>query len=304
MGMRESDMEALVNEITQRVAQQLYAQNAPKGPDPGTDPNAPCDANHDTCNGCGFCATRKPEIVDTLVQLGAARIAAGPGGVKPKDKVAGVIDHTLLKPDVSRDQLKKVCDEAREFGFATVCVNAVNIPFVARQLQGSGVLPIAVVGFPLGASTGSSKAFEAREAVRNGAKEIDTVINIGALKSKDYATVLDDLCKVVQASRPAPVKVILETGALEHNEKVIGCALSKASGAAFVKTSTGFGHGGATIEDVQLMRSIVGDDMLVKASGGVRSKEDLDAMVQAGADRIGASASVAIVQGKKSNSSY
>ncbi|MCP4502607.1 MAG: deoxyribose-phosphate aldolase [Deltaproteobacteria bacterium] len=296
-------MEALISEITQRVAKELYAQQAPKGPDPGTDPNAPCSANHDTCNGCGFCVSRKPEIVDTLLQIGASRIAAGPGGIKPDQNVAKFIDHTLLKPDVSRDELKKVCDEAREFGFATVCVNAVNIPFVSRQLAGSGVAPIAVVGFPLGASTGTAKSFEAREAVRAGAKEIDTVINIGALKSKDYATVLEDLAKVAQASRPAPVKVILEIGALNHDEKVIGCALSKASGAAFVKTSTGFGHGGATIEDVELMRQTVGEDMQVKASGGVRSREDLVNMVAAGADRIGASASIAIVSGKVGSAS-
>ena len=302
--LRSGDMETLISEITQRVAKELYAQQAPRGDDPGVDPNSPCTADHDTCNGCGFCATRKPEIVRTLVQIGASRIAAGPGGIKPDQDVAQFIDHTLLKPDVTRDELKKVCDEAREFGFATVCVNAVNIPFVARQLAGSDVKPIAVVGFPLGASTGTAKAFEAREAVRAGAKEIDTVINIGALKSKDYVAVLDDLCKVVQASRPAPVKVILEIGALDRDEKVIGCALSKASGAAFVKTSTGFGHGGATIEDVELMRKTVGEDMLVKASGGVRNREDLVNMVAAGADRIGASASVAIVKGKTSSGSY
>lgn len=303
MSRADQSLDAIVEAVTQRVAEQLYAARAPS-PDPGTDPNMPCDATHETCNGCGFCGTRKEPVVETLLQLGASRIAAGPGGKRPKDKIASVIDHTLLKPDVTKDQLKLVCDEARQWNFATVCVNAVNIPYVARQLAGSGVKPIAVVGFPLGASTGTAKAFEAKEAVRAGAKEIDTVINIGALKSKDYVTVLDDLCRVVQASKPYPVKVILETGGLTQEEKVIGCTLSKAAGAAFVKTSTGFGKGGATVEDVELMRRVVGDDMQVKASGGVRSREDVEKMIQAGADRIGASASVAIVQGKTTSGSY
>ncbi|MEK6626719.1 MAG: deoxyribose-phosphate aldolase, partial [Bdellovibrionota bacterium] len=197
------------------------------------------------------------------------------------------------------DELTKVCAEARQYNFATVCVNAANIPLVARLLQGSSVKPIAVVGFPLGAETSEAKSFEAKEAVRNGAREIDMVINAGALKSKDYATVFQDIKAVVDTSRHYPVKVILETGGLEHDEKVIACALSKTAGAAFVKTSTGFGKGGATVEDIALMRRIVGDDMQVKASGGVRTKEDAEAMVKAGANRIGASASVAIVTGKK-----
>ena len=299
-----ASMDALIDRITAQVAQRMGVVGRPQSGDPGTDPSAPCDANHDTCNACGFCVTRKEAIVDKLVDLGAARVAAGPGGKRPKDKIASVIDHTLLKPEVTQAELKQVCDEARQWGFATVCVNAVNIPYVARQLKGSSTKPIAVVGFPLGASTGNAKAFEAREAVRAGAAEIDTVINIGALKSKDYATVLDDLCKTVQAVRGTPVKVILETGTLTHDQKVIGCALSKAAGAAFVKTSTGFGKGGATVEDVMLMREIVGDDMQVKASGGVRSREDVEKMLAAGADRIGASASVAIVQGKKTSGSY
>ena len=152
--------------------------------------------------------------------------------------------------------------------------------------------------------TATAKAFEAREAVRNGAQEIDMVINIGALKNKDYATVLDDICRVVAASKPSPVKVILETAGLTNDEKIIGCSLSKAAGAAFVKTATGFGPGGATVEDIQLMRRIVGPEIGVKASGGVRTTEDAKKMREAGADRIGASASVAIVTGGTSNSKY
>lgn len=294
-------VEALVEIIARKVARQL--QLAPGG-EVGSDPNAPCDATDQTCTGCGFCATRKEGVVDTLVGIGASRFGAAAGGIKPRGDLASMIDHTLLKADATREDLEKVCDEARKWHFATVCVNATNIPLVAKLLAGSGVKPIAVVGFPLGAMTGTAKAFEAREAVRNGAREIDMVINIGALKSRDYATVLDDICRVVAASRPWPVKVILETAGLTQDEKVIGCALSKAAGAAFVKTSTGFGPGGATVEDIQLMRRIVGDELGVKASGGVRTTDDAQKMMAAGADRIGASASIAIVTGGKSNSSY
>jgi deoxyribose-phosphate aldolase len=166
------------------------------------------------------------------------------------------------------------------------------------------VVPIAVVGFPLGAALPSAKAFETREAIRCGAKEIDTVVNIGALKARDYGLVIKDIAMVVEAARPVPVKVILETSQLSMEEKIIGCVLSKAAGAAFVKTSTGFGGGGATAEDVALMRRVVGDDVGVKASGGVRSTDDAMKMIAAGANRIGASASVAIVTGAKSDAKY
>jgi deoxyribose-phosphate aldolase len=160
------------------------------------------------------------------------------------------------------------------------------------------------VGFPLGATTTNSKVYEAMEAIRNGAKEIDMVINVGALKSKDYSLVLEDIRKVVEVSAPNKVKVILETASLSHEEKISACVLAKAGGAAFVKTSTGFGPGGATVDDIALMRKIVGHDMEVKASGGIRSREDAVAMIDAGADRIGASASVAIVLGKKGAGAY
>ncbi len=170
---------------------------------------------------------------------------------------------------------------------------------VARLLKGSSVKPIAVVGFPLGAATSHAKSFESKEAIAAGAEEIDMVINIGAMKSKDYKTVYEDIRQVVEASKPYAVKVILETSNLDHDEKVIACALSKTAGAAFVKTSTGFGSGGATVEDISLMRKIVGSDMQVKASGGIRTKEDAEKMVKAGANRVGASASVSIVTGKQ-----
>ncbi|MBL8922154.1 MAG: deoxyribose-phosphate aldolase [Myxococcaceae bacterium] len=227
-----------------------------------------------------------------------------PDRLRVSGDIAPYIDHTLLKPEATAAEVVKLCDEAKKYGFATVCVNAVNVGTAARALAGSNVKPIAVVGFPLGAMTPSAKAFETREAVRCGAKEIDMVINIGALKSKDYALVLHDIQMVVNASKPVPVKVILETSQLATDEKIIGCALSKSAGAAFVKTSTGFAKGGATAEDVALMRRIVGDDVGVKASGGVRSTEDAMAMFAAGANRIGASASIAIVTGAKSDSKY
>ncbi|HEY1087432.1 MAG TPA: deoxyribose-phosphate aldolase [Archangium sp.] len=227
-----------------------------------------------------------------------------PDKLRTSKDIAPYIDHTLLKPEATRDEVLKLCDEAKKYGFATVCVNSTNIGTAARALHGSSVLPIAVVGFPLGAGVPSAKAFETREAVRCGAKEIDTVINIGALKSKDYALVQKDIEVVVNAAKPWPVKVILETSQLTNEEKIIACALSKAAGAAFVKTSTGFAGGGATAEDVALMRRIVGEDVGVKASGGVRSTDDAMKMMAAGANRIGASASIAIVTGGSSTSKY
>jgi deoxyribose-phosphate aldolase len=250
---------------------------------------APCP-NFDSCG-----------TVDAVRQ-GVARIS--PDRIKTSADIAPYIDHTLLKPDATRDEVVKVSEEARKHGFATVCVNSANVGTVARIVAGSKTVPIAVVGFPLGAGLPAAKAYEAREAIRCGAREIDMVINIGALKARDYALVLSDIAKVVEASRPHPVKVILETSQLTHEEKIVACGLSKAAGAAFVKTSTGFGGGGATAEDVALMRKIVGDDVGVKASGGVRSSEDAMKMIEAGANRIGASASVAIITGQKSNAKY
>jgi deoxyribose-phosphate aldolase len=300
--MTQLDEEGLVNALVARVSQRLGVL-APKDGTAEADPRSRCDATDD-CNGCGFCTTRKEHVVFEMMRRGMARVGQGPGGIKPDENIAALIDHTLLKADATKDQLKKMCDEAKLWGFATVCVNAVNIPYVARELAGSSVKAIAVVGFPLGAMTPSAKGFEAREAVRHGAREIDMVINMGALKGRDYALVLADICSVVGAAKPSPVKVILETGSLTHDEKVIACALSKCAGAAFVKTSTGFGPGGATVEDIELMRRVVGSEMGVKASGGVRDSAGAKAMVQAGADRIGASASVAIVTGAKSDAKY
>jgi deoxyribose-phosphate aldolase len=190
------------------------------------------------------------------------------------------------------------------FHFFSVCVNSVNVPFVREQLRGSTVAVCAVVGFPLGAMTPSAKAFETTEVVRQGADEIDMVINVGALKSRDYALVLDDIARVAGAAPGRTVKVILETGMLTRDEKVVACALAKAAGATYVKTSTGFSPGGATAEDIALMRATVGPELGVKASGGVRTAQDVDRMVAAGATRVGASASVAIVTGGTGKSGY
>jgi deoxyribose-phosphate aldolase len=225
------------------------------------------------------------------------RVGAALGvGAVPGD-MAKLIDHTLLKPEATRDEVVKLCEEARKHRFASVCVNTTWVPLCKAMLAGTDVMVCAVVGFPLGAMSPSAKAYEAREAMRQGAREIDMVINIGALKSGDYETVFEDICRVVKSAAPAQVKVILETSALDTEQKIIGSTLSKLAGAAFVKTSTGFGKGGATVEDVALMRRIVGPGIGVKASGGVRTAEDVVKMAQAGANRIGASASVAIVTG-------
>lgn len=213
--------------------------------------------------------------------------------------IASIIDHTILKADATKNEIENICKEAIQYGFASVCVNSSNISFVAKKLKDSSVKPIAVVGFPLGAASSASKAFETKDAISLGAEEIDMVINIGALKSKEYIKVLEDIKQVVVAARPYVVKVILETSYLTTEEKITASVLAKAAGAHFVKTSTGFGGGGATIEDIDLMRKTIGSEMKIKASGGIRTREDAEKMIQAGADRIGASASVAIVTNAK-----
>ena len=215
-------------------------------------------------------------------------------------EMAKFIDHTLLKPQASLEDIRKVCDEAKEFNTASVCVNPSYIKFVAEQLADSDVTPCCVIGFPLGATTPNAKAFEAAEAVANGAREVDMVINIGAVKSGDWALVERDIAAVVTAvDGEALVKVIIECCLLTDEEKVLACQAAKRVGADFVKTSTGFSTGGATVADVKLMRETVGPEMGVKASGGVRSYEDAVAMIEAGANRLGASSGKAIVDGCK-----
>ena len=205
------------------------------------------------------------------------------------------IDHTILKADARKADILRLCEEAKQYDFASVCVNACHAKTVSEALAGSDVKTCCVVGFPLGAMTSTAKAFETREAVENGADEIDMVINIGALRDGEDAFVEADIRAVVEAAKPAIVKVIIETCYLNEDEKKRACALSVRAGAAFVKTSTGFGSGGATVEDVALMRACVGDATQVKAAGGIRTRKDAQAMLAAGADRIGASAGIAIV---------
>jgi deoxyribose-phosphate aldolase len=292
-----TDVDRLVEMITQRVQERLAAPArlalVPRDRGECNDDSAPGE----DCAGCGVCVVRRPWSVRAVEGAGAMRVGAAAGvGAVPTD-LAKLIDHTLLKPEATRDEVVKLCEEARKHRFASVCVNTTWVPLCKALLAGSDVMVCAVVGFPLGAMSPQAKAYEAREAMRQGAREIDMVINIGALKSRDYETVFEDICRVVKAAAPAQVKVILETSALDTDQKIVGCTLSKLAGAAFVKTSTGFGKGGATVEDVALMRRIVGPDIGVKASGGVRTAEDVIKMAQAGANRIGASASVAIVTG-------
>lgn len=207
----------------------------------------------------------------------------------------GYIDHTILKAEATSQEVKKLCEEAKQYKFASICVNTCFTELVSSELKGSDVKTCVVVGFPLGAMSTEAKAFEAKSAVAKGAQEVDTVINVGSLKEKNYDFVLQDIKAVVDASRPAIVKVILENCLLTDEEKVKACQLSVEAGAAFVKTSTGFSTSGATSEDIVLMRKTVGKDIGVKASGGVRTKEDALKMIEAGASRIGASASIKIV---------
>lgn len=218
---------------------------------------------------------------------------------------AAYIDHTLLKADAMKDQIVTLCEEAKQYSFASVCVNPTWVETAAELLKGSVVKVCTVIGFPLGASTSEVKAFETKDAIQKGAQEIDMVINIGALKSGDDAQVRQDIEAVVEAAKgKAIVKIIIETSLLTDNEKRKACELSVAAGADFVKTSTGFSTGGATVEDIKLMRGVVGPEMGVKASGGVRSYEDMKQMIDAGATRIGASSGVQIMNGLKSDSDY
>ncbi|WNN74903.1 deoxyribose-phosphate aldolase [Lysinibacillus capsici] len=218
---------------------------------------------------------------------------------------ARMIDHTLLKAEATKEQIEKLCAEAKQFNFASVCVNPTWVKRSSELLQGTDVLVCTVIGFPLGANTPAVKAFEAKDAIANGAKEVDMVINIGALKDKNYDLVQADIAAVVEAAKDsALVKVIIESCLLSDEEKVKACELAVAAGADYVKTSTGFSTGGATAEDIALMRKTVGPELGVKASGGVRSLEDMKKMVEAGATRIGASSGVAIMNGLIADSNY
>ncbi len=285
--LNPQDLQRLVEIITEEV---MAAQR-------GAALAGPC-ACHAVQSDC--CPDRLRAVLDAgATRLGLHATAGATAGV------SGVIDHTLLKPDATRDEIEKLCREAAEFHFATVCVNPAWVATAAARLRGTGVGVCSVVGFPLGATTAEVKNFETRRAIYDGATEIDMVINVGALKSGDLRTVERDIEAVTDPCRQCGVvsKVIIEAALLTDEEKITACTLSKAAGADFVKTSTGFGPGGATAADVALMRRVVGADMGVKAAGGVRDLEGLKAMVAAGASRVGASAGVKIVQESRGQTS-
>ncbi len=248
----------------------------------------------------GYDLCRTPEQVRSVVANGADRVSFHGDAADVPIDLAKYIDHTLLKAEATASQIDTLCDEAAEYGFASVCINPTWVKRAAVRLRGTSVPVCTVIGFPLGATTPDIKAMEARRALRDGAREVDMVINIGALKSGDYALVRTDIEKVVDAAHEvgAICKVIIEAGLLSDEEKVIASSLSKQARADFVKTSTGFLAGGATVYDVALMRETVGPEMGVKASGGVRTAEEVEDMIAAGATRIGASAGVQIVSGE------
>jgi deoxyribose-phosphate aldolase len=247
----------------------------------------------------GYDICESPEQVRRVVANGADRVSFhGEAADVPMD-LARYIDHTLLKPDVTADDIDKLCGEAEEYHFASVCINPTWVKRAATRLKGTGVVTCTVIGFPFGATPPEIKAMEARRALRDGAREVDMVINVGALKSGDLDLVREDISKVVDAAHEvgALCKVIIETAMLTDEEKVIASSLAKGAKADYVKTSTGFGGGGATVYDVALMRETVGPEMGVKASGGVHTAEEAEDMIAAGATRIGASAGIQIVSG-------
>ena len=305
------EREELVDLITRQVLQALKRGSAPAGSPPAAPRDAAAwrsthavqDADPATADRYrlfGISTSSGPEHTRALHEAGAARVVATTGYSPGTDGLASLIDHTLLKPDAAKEEVEQLCREAAQFCFASVCVNPNWVALCREMLRNSGVKVCTVIGFPLGAHLPDIKAYETKRAIEQGAEEIDMVINIGALKSKDYALVEQDIRGVVQSGgRDTVVKVILETALLTREEKIMGCTLAKAAGADFVKTSTGFAGGGATVEDIELMRETVGPEMGVKASGGVRTKEEAEAMVKAGATRIGASAGVKIVRGEK-----
>lgn len=278
-------VEAVTEEVLRRLAADYQVQVA----------RTPRDM---PCTGCGQCARKCSENVKAVIAAGADRVAAAPGTVDVERTVARFIDHTMLKPDATPAEIEKLCQEAVQYEFAAVCVNPVHVRQAARHLRGTPVVVCSVVGFPLGASPTAAKVYETRRAIRDGAREIDMVINIGALKAGRDSEVRDDIKGLVDACHEnrTHLKVIIEAALLTDDEKTRACRLSAEAGADFVKTSTGFGPGGATVHDVDLMRKTVGAGIGVKAAGGIRSFHDLTNMLAAGATRIGASASVKIMR--------
>jgi len=296
MGLTEFSSEDI-----QRIAERIQSLLAVEGG--GVEAGATAaTCGDEACTDCGHCADKTPETVRQFIGLGATRFSHAPGGRAVPEDIARCIDHTLLKADASVDDIKKLCAEAREYNFASVCVNPTFVPLARKELTGTPVDVCTVVGFPLGTHMSEIKGIEARRAIREGAREIDMVINIGALKSGDDELVYRDIRMVTEACEDGSAlsKVIIETALLTDDEKERACRLAKRARANYVKTSTGFGPGGATEKDVALMSGIVSAAGLgVKASGGIKDFDDARKMIAAGATRLGASAGLKIVQGAK-----
>lgn len=283
--IQEETLERIIEEITRQVL--IYMHAEPSGNGNGNGHHSPLSSSNFT------------DRVSPVIDAGADRIASTLGILPTDGQLAHMIDHTILKPDATQDEIAQLCFEARKYDFASVCVNPSYVKLCNDLLEGSDVLVCTVVGFPLGATPTEVKVFETQQAVREGADEVDMVINVGALKSRDYELVERDIASVARASHAgnAILKVIIEAALLTDEEKVAASQLAKVAEADFVKTSTGFGPGGATAEDVALMRRVVGPALGVKAAGGIRTYEDAKKMIAAGASRIGASASVKIMAG-------
>ncbi len=285
MQLDSATVERLIEQITRQVLILLREEETRTGAQPG-----------DSC--IEQCISSCQIEVQQIINAGASRLTSTVGNVDVGADIAKMIDHTLLKPDATQDQIAQLCYEARKYGFAAVCVNPTHVKLCTELLKGSPVHVCTVVGFPLGATPPEVKAYEAQQSIDHGATEVDMVINIGALKSKDYALVERDIATVARTCHAggAVLKVIIEAALLTDEEKVIACQLAKAAKADYVKTSTGFGPGGATVHDVELMRRAVGPEMGIKAAGGIKSFQDAQAMVKAGATRIGASAGIKIIE--------
>ncbi len=297
MAQRDNFVETVTQKVLQALVTTKGGATAPGGTASGAAGGHRLDR---ICAECvGNCVANCTAKVRSMVEAGAERVSYGGNGADVPADLAKYIDHTLLKPAATAEQIDRLCDEAEQYGFIAVCVNPVWVKRVAARLRGSGVKVASVVGFPLGATTPEIKAMEARRALRDGAREIDMVLNVGALKSGDHDLVTRDVRGVSEACREVGAlnKVILETALLTDQEKVVASRLSQLGKAHYVKTSTGFGGGGATVFDVALMRETVGPKMGVKASGGVGSAEEAQQMIAAGATRIGASAGIKMVKG-------
>ena len=295
--MTHTELDTLVAQIGEELLARVVLSGVPAGvtPKKGEGLNLP----DQVCPGCvqrcvQTCARNTKEII----AAGASRVSASEKLTRIDPSIAALIDHTILKPEATRNDVIKICREAREYNFASVCINPYWVPLVKAELSGSRVKVCTVVGFPLGATSTDAKVCETAAALRAGAQEIDMVINVGALRSGDTDAVKIDIQSVVRVAHQAGaiVKVILETALLDDTQKTVASKISKAAGADFVKTSTGFSTSGATVHDIALMRAAVGPNIGVKASGGIRTLQDVQAMTAAGATRIGASASVKIVE--------